>query len=54
METLSIEIIEKEIIPSFIKVLQSDHDEIIVLVSRILGPITYKLQLKQMLFKYKD
>lgn len=49
LETVSVELIEKEMIPSFLKLLNTEnqHDEVMVRMSQIIGPVCYKLQMKE-------
>lgn len=56
LETLDVEIIEKEIIPSFLKLLNiENHDEVVERMSLIVGPIAFKLMTKDELhIKYQQ
>ena len=47
--------IEREIIPPLLKVLQSDHDEIVEKVSFMIGNLVFKLsKIDDLHLKYKD
>jgi hypothetical protein len=47
--------IEREIIPPLLKVLQSDHDEIVEKVSFMIGNLVFKLsKVDDLHLKYKD
>lgn len=54
LETLDDDLIEKEYIPPLLKLLSSQHDEIVMRMSQILGQLAYKLQAKDLHEKYKD
>jgi HEAT repeat protein len=55
VEQLDTDIIDREIIQPLLKILLSDHDEIIERASAIVGRMVYKLSLKDSLhLKYQD
>ena len=57
LETLSCELIEKEIVPSFLKLLNTEnqHDEVMDRMSAIIGPVASKLHQKEDLhLKYQQ
>lgn len=49
MDTVSVELIEKEMIPNFLKLLNTEnqHDEVMIRVCEIIGPICDKLRNKE-------
>jgi hypothetical protein len=56
LETLSVELIEKELVPSLLKLLNVNnvHDEVMIRMAEIIGPISYKLsKLDDMHLKYQ-
>lgn len=56
LETLDVELLEKEFIPPLLKLLESNHDEIVIRMSRIVGQLAHKLKAHEapLLEKYKD
>lgn len=48
LETVEAELIEREMVPSLLKLLSIDtqHDDIIVRMAEIVGPVAFKLQQK--------
>jgi len=55
LECIEVETIEKEVIIPLLKMLQSDHDEVIERVSSFLGPLSWKLSLREGLhLRHKD
>jgi hypothetical protein len=53
LETLDVELLEREFIPPLLKLLLSDHDEIVIRMSRIVGQLVHKLQAHELHEKYK-
>lgn len=55
LETLTVELVEDQVIPSVLKMLQSDHDEIVLRVSQFIGQLAHKLsQVGNLHLKYKE
>lgn len=54
LETIDIELIEKEYLPPMLKLLESNHDEIVVRMSQIIGQLAFKLQSQDLHEKFKD
>jgi hypothetical protein len=43
LDKLNVELVEREVIPEFIKMFDCSHEEIIVRLSQIIGSFTFKL-----------
>lgn len=54
LETIDSELIEREIIPPLLEMLNQEHEEVVQKMSLIIGQLIFKLKAKQLDVKYKE
>ncbi len=54
LETIDSELIEREIIPPLLEMLNQEHEEVVLKMSMIIGQLLFKLKAKQLDVKYKE